>query len=591
MDASPKTRKKHHGRTGRVRGRRARETTKRPVPDTSPEMIALMRFLKSRGFVNSTALQPVLYEGQGRGLRSKRCTIGKDSPILCLPLECLLLPSAIIKSNPALYSNKSLTEDEILVHFLYSQRQALDRGETPEPEWAPYIRALPQRYERWPEDPISSLDFTSVLLSGLLPREYIKVLKEEESSYKRIHSSLQSLVAPKPLDRGLFQWAFNVLVTRSLGFTFLDEEEGGEENQRRYSSLVPLFDLINHCPFANVELCVSEQQNTFRLIARERPVKRGAQILIHYDRTKTHRQFFATYGITHIPPVPEQFSSLAAAAADSFSLIPSPMDFFKFTLEELFEVPWKFKQALPAKYSQPCLKAASNRIYNRKARLMSLLQRKPLVSDGYMHLVVNWPVQLSCRNEQYVVSLKRDGSYAIFDRNSRHCLEPLPPQSTYGRYIYPHLDKLLWLLSVRHLPPEEATLDRRVDRMKHRFRTSDMNAEGPVGELPGTEERLLYLHLQLLLVEWLLWSRFTSEELPQAMSDQVDKGDPVEVLHRYRAILMWSARVMPGQLAQVLLNEMAMLLFVRKLIREKCRPLRDSLEGDERARFKCTCDL
>lgn len=118
-----------------------------------------------------------------------------------------------------------------------------------------------------------------------------------------------------------------------------------------------------------------------------------------------------------------------------------------------------------------------------------------------------------------------------------------------------------------------------------------MNAEGPVGELPGTEERLLYLHLQLLLVEWLLWSRFTSEELPQAMSDQVDKGDPVEVLHRYRAILMWSARVMPGQLAQVLLNEMAMLLFVRKLIREKCRPLRDSLEGDERARFKCTCDL
>lgn len=398
-------RRKKFGRAGRARRRRAKETTKRPVPDTSQKMIDFMRFLKARGFLNSNSLQPVFYDGQGRGLRcSKRRSLPAKSKIVSLPLSCILLPSAIVKSNPTLYG-RAKSDEEVLAHFLYKQRQAVDLNQPA--EWASYIRILPQSYDSMPASQLMA-----DLSSDHLPDVFAQLLTEHDLNFTFLLDSVRSLLERNSIDEDinieLFKWVYDVLNTRCISTRSQDDAHEEEENQKEIKkgelaedgvkdkvALAPFFDFINHCPFSSASARVCFSKGTFELTSYL-PVKRGSQIFINYNADETNRNFFLNYGFTHIPQVPKRLLHLNSP---EFALIPSPQDFFKITTNELFRLP----KTLPMINLKSCYKTAAARMAKRKKVLVAM-NKFPFTGEETVQL--RWPCVLDMRHEEYVVCLK-----------------------------------------------------------------------------------------------------------------------------------------------------------------------------------------
>ncbi|KAI0171734.1 SET domain-containing protein [Hypoxylon sp. FL1284] len=239
------------------------------------------------------------------------CSVGIEDVIVTLPLSRALSYLDAINRHPdfALPSSSSSqvqeeqgcfpaeflekTPPHVVGRFFLMQEYLLGSRS----KWWPYIRTLPQPEHMssllpvmWPSDDVEFLRgtnaFTAVQdIKSTLKKEYknaIRLLPERyHAEYTRV----------------LYLWAYSIFTSRSFRPSLIlpaDTLSGLSCDVDDFSILLPLYDIGNHSPLAQISWTTDEQARVCTLKTRQR-YSAGEQVFNNYGM-KTNAELLLGYG-------------------------------------------------------------------------------------------------------------------------------------------------------------------------------------------------------------------------------------------------------------------------------------------------------
>ncbi|KAI6086624.1 SET domain-containing protein [Hypoxylon rubiginosum] len=273
---------------------------------------ALLRWVEEDGGSLNPAIQ-IYHDDITKGsFRVKdSCSVGIEDAIVTLPLSKTLSYLDAISRHPnfALSSPSNAYDNKEEIHF---PTEFLD--ETPphvvgrfflmqeyllgsKSEWWPYIRTLPQPEHMssalpamWPSDDIEFLRGTNAYVAvqdikSTLKKEYKNAIKLLPEKYHAEYT------------RPLYHWAYSIFTSRSFRPSLILPAETLRDlpcELDDFSVLLPLYDIGNHSPLAQIAWTTDEQAQVCTLKARQR-YSAGEQVFNNYGM-KTNAELLLGYG-------------------------------------------------------------------------------------------------------------------------------------------------------------------------------------------------------------------------------------------------------------------------------------------------------
>lgn len=247
-------------------------------PDTSPQIIAFLRWLKANGFRNEHHLAVYQYGGgQGRGVSTRGRPLVAGDELMLLPAKCMMLPSVLRRERPELYEAFELDED-CLIAVLICERGRIDAGLSS--HWAPYLNLITRDYDYLP---LMEANVLQRYASIPVPTSYYRLLSatliDLERTRVRVGDIIKLQKLPILFTNEAFNWAYSVVNTRSVHpnpLLNMSSNSEYEESDLQDIALVPFFDLFNHAPFGNAQVQTSYPAG-FRMITHT-PVPKYSQV-------------------------------------------------------------------------------------------------------------------------------------------------------------------------------------------------------------------------------------------------------------------------------------------------------------------------
>ncbi|XXG97966.1 hypothetical protein Hte_004282 [Hypoxylon texense] len=273
---------------------------------------ALLRWVEEGGGSLNPAIE-IYHDDVTKGSYRVKdsCSVGAEDVIVTLPLSKTLSYLDAISCHPSFShsSSSSVCGHEKQAHFpaeflektpphvvgrFFLMQEYLLGSES---KWWPYIRTLPQPEHMstalpamWPSDDIEFLRGTNAYVAvqdikSTLKKEYkqaIKLLPERyHAEYTRI----------------LYHWAYSIFTSRSFRPSLILPAEalrGLPCELDDFSVLLPLYDIGNHSPLAQIAWTTDEQAQVCTLKTRQR-YSAGEQVFNNYGM-KTNAELLLGYG-------------------------------------------------------------------------------------------------------------------------------------------------------------------------------------------------------------------------------------------------------------------------------------------------------
>ncbi|XP_035825655.1 SET domain-containing protein 4 [Aplysia californica] len=281
------------GRCGRARQKRARiKSVSHSHQDIFVELQRWMLKTSPKWSQNSCkVLEPALFEGTGRGLRT-RVRIKPGDTIVSIPAECLITTDTVLASPVgALIQRRRLqfTPQQLLSMFLIFERQKGAQS-----KWAPYLDTLPTTYG-------TPLYFSRSELSLLVS----SVQEMAESSCRRFRSACEKIMSFVKGDMSgqlpIFtvtdlRWAWSAVNTRSVYLRTHPHPAVLLDPQESHMALAPFLDLLNHTDSAQITAGLNERSGAYEIVTRDGYFK-YQQVFICYG-PHDNAKLLIDYGFT-----------------------------------------------------------------------------------------------------------------------------------------------------------------------------------------------------------------------------------------------------------------------------------------------------
>ncbi|KAI4868167.1 SET domain-containing protein [Hypoxylon rubiginosum] len=273
---------------------------------------ALLRWVEEEGGSLNPAIE-IYHDDVTKGSYRVKdsCSVGVDDVIVSLPLSKTLSYLDAISCHPdfspSSSSNNSSLEEQshfpaeflektpphVVGRFFLMQEYLLGS----ESKWWPYIQTLPQPEHMstalpamWPSDDIGFLKGTNAFVAvqdikSTLKKEYKDAMKLLPERYHAEYTRL------------LYYWAYSIFTSRSFRPSLILPAEalsGLPCELDDFSVLLPLYDIGNHSPLAQIAWTTDEQARVCTLKTRQR-YSAGEQVFNNYGM-KTNAELLLGYG-------------------------------------------------------------------------------------------------------------------------------------------------------------------------------------------------------------------------------------------------------------------------------------------------------
>ncbi|KAI1770518.1 SET domain-containing protein [Hypoxylon cercidicola] len=272
---------------------------------------ALLRWVEEEGGSLNPAIE-IYHDDVTKGsFRVKdSCSLGVEDVIVTLPLSKTLSYLDGISRHPGFTSSSShvpgheeqprfpaefleKTPPHVTGRFVLMQEYLLGS----ESKWWPYIRTLPQPEHMssalpamWPSDDIEFLKGTNAYVAvqdikATLKKEYKHAMKLLPEGYHAEYTRI------------LYHWAYSIFTSRSFRPSLILPAEavrGLPCELDDFSVLLPLYDIGNHSPLAQIAWTTDEQTQVCTLKTRQK-YSAGEQVFNNYGM-KTNAELLLGYG-------------------------------------------------------------------------------------------------------------------------------------------------------------------------------------------------------------------------------------------------------------------------------------------------------